>query len=128
MKKILTLMTTAAIACGMLMGCGTDSGFADYENETVWGRVTSVSDTGFNMDVGILDDSNAFAVNDEKAQVTISDDTDLMMSAFIDATDPDARDMTDATIDDIKVGDLVAVKYDNDGDVDSVIVKMMAEE
>ena len=97
----------------------TDNGFATYKDETVWGRVTSVNENGFQMDVGILDDSNMFAVNDAKADVTINDDTDIKKTSMSDSMTLD-KDLEDATLDDLKSGDLVAVEYDSNGEVDSV--------
>lgn len=102
--------------------------YTTYTNETKWGKITSVNDNGFTMDVGILDDSNAFSVNDEKANVTLNADTEIRMSAFNDAMNTDDRDMQDATIDNLKVGDLVAVEFDSEGEVDSVIIKMPTNE
>ena len=97
----------------------TDNGFATYKDETVWGRVTSVNENGFQMDVGILDDSNMFAINDAKADVTINDDTDIKKTSMSDSMTLD-EDLEDATLDDLKSGDLVAVEYDSNGEVDSV--------
>ena len=179
MKRLLTIMATAALACGVLMGCGNDTNngttddgvvneqdnttipddsmnsdpdtgadaipntdttadndtssgdagndtYTSYSNETVWGKVTAVDADGFKMDVGILDDDNFFAVNDEKADVKIAADTDIKLSALNDAMNDDNDIIGDGSIDDITVGDMVSVEYDSDGEVDTI--KIMSSE
>ena len=137
MKKIFMMIAVVALACGV-MGCGTNMGNtnsndgsqnATYKNETKWGKITSVNADGFTMDVGVLDDSNVFSVNDDTADVKLHDDTDIRMSAFNDAmNNTDDRDMMDATVDNLKIGDLVAVEFDDRGHADTVIIKMPTNE
>ena len=176
MRRFLTIMATAALACGMLAGCGNDAdntttndgvvneqdatttpddtlnsdpdtgadadtsdntvadndinnndnSYTNYSDETVWGKVTAVDPDGFKMDVGILDDDNVFAVNDEKANVKIAEDTEIKLSALNDALNDDNDIIGDGTIDDIQVGDMVSVEYDSNGEVDTI--KIMSSE
>ena len=78
-KRIAALMMSAALACGSLMACGSDSTSA-YASETIYGEVTAVSDTGFTITVGTMDDDNNLTLKDETAEITVSDDTVYSMS------------------------------------------------
>ncbi len=81
MKKRLTaLMMTAAMVCGTLIACGSDS-TTSYASETIYGEVTAVSDSGFTITVGTYDEeSGEITLGDESADITVTDDTTYSMS------------------------------------------------
>ncbi len=77
-KRITALMMIAAMTCGSLIACGSDS--TAYASETIYGEVTAVSDDGFTMTVGTMDDSNTLTLGDESVEVTVTDETTYSMS------------------------------------------------
>ena len=81
MKKRLTaLMMTAAMICGSLIACGSES-TTSYASETIYGEVTAVSDSGFTITVGTYDeDTGEITLGDESADITVTDDTTYSMS------------------------------------------------
>ena len=145
-KKVTALMMVAAMACGALIACGSDSSTStstSHASETVYGEVTAVNDSGFTITVGTYSDGE-LTLGDESLDVAVTDSTKYSMSGTGQAPEggkpadmpqgegegeapadmpedkPEGEAPAQATLDSISVGTQVAVTYDADGNVEAV--------
>lgn len=103
-KKIAAFILSTSIIAGSLTGCGSTN-TTSYANETIYGQVTDVSDTGFTMTIGQYDEeSKEMTLSDETTEVTVNDDTSYTMGGG-DAPEKPSGDASDKPTGDAPSGD-----------------------
>ena len=77
-KKITSLIMATVLSCGLFIACGADSD-TSYKDETLYGEVKSVSDSGFTMTVGTYSDGE-LTLGSDTVDIMVSEDTTYSMS------------------------------------------------